>query len=459
MISAYLTVKELAALLHIKPQTLYAWAAQGKIPSVNFHGLVRFRADKIKEWVESLETKSSRPFPQKGSRLSQDDLDALIARAKQQVYTPPHGETRPASSPQERRTRMGLVKRGKIWWMTFTYQGKQVRRSTGTPDKRLADGILSKIKTEIIEGRYFEVLEEHKRTFDELMERFEQEHIPKKASQRAYFGYTKRLRGFFGSLVLAQVTPKVIVQYKNQRYADGVSPATINRELAVMKKAFNLARKEWEWCRDNPVSRVSLEKENNKRDRWLTHEEEARLLAACSPWVKEIVVFALNTGMRMGEILALTWAGVDLFRRTVTVFRSKNGERRTIPVNQTVLEILKEKVRVRSIHQDLVFSSQAGTMVDHNNLRRGFRAAIKTAKIADLHFHDLRHTFATRLTQGGIDLYKVQRLLGHKSPIMTQRYAHHYPETLRDGVEYLDRAKAVSTISAQSAGLAGGTIS
>jgi integrase len=352
---------------------------------------------------------------------------------------------------------MGLVKRGNVWWMSFMYQGRQVRRSTGTPDKRLADAILSKIKTEIIEGRYFNILEEQKRTFNELMDRFKEEHVPKKASQRSYHGYIKRLRPFFGPMTLAEITPRVIVQYKNKRYADKVSPATINRELAVMKKAFNLARKEWEWCRDNPVSRVSLEKENNQRDRWLTHEEEERLLAACLPWVKQIVVFALNTGMRMGEILALTWAGADLFRRTVTVFRSKNGERRTIPVNHTVLELLKEKARGRSLDQDLVFCSQAGTMVDHNNLRRAFRAAMGKAKIADFHFHDLRHTFATRLTQGGIDLYKVQRLLGHKSPIMTQRYAHHYPESLRDGVDYLDRAKAVSTISAQSAGLAGGT--
>lgn len=110
------------------------------------------------------------------------------------------------------------------------------------------------------------------------MDRFKEEHVPKKASQRSYHGYIKRLRPFFGPMTLAEITPKVIVQYKNKRYVDGVSPATINRELAMMKKAFNLARKEWEWCRDNPVSRVSLEKENNKRDRWLTHEEEERLL-------------------------------------------------------------------------------------------------------------------------------------------------------------------------------------
>ncbi|MCG3775467.1 MAG: hypothetical protein JW395_2307 [Nitrospira sp.] len=81
--------------------------------------------------------------------------------------------------------------------------------------------------------------------------------------------------------------------YKNQRYTDGVKPATMNRELATLKKAFNLARREWEWCTDNPVCRVSMEKENNSRDRWLTVEEEQRLLAAAAPWLQELVVFAI----------------------------------------------------------------------------------------------------------------------------------------------------------------------
>jgi integrase len=86
-----------------------------------------------------------------------------------------------------------------------------------------------------------------------------------------------------------------------------------------------------------------MEKEQNSRDRWLTEQEEARLLMAAAAWLREVVTFAVNTGMRRGEILALTWAGVDFTRRTVTVFKSKNGERRTIPVKQTVLDLLSHK--------------------------------------------------------------------------------------------------------------------
>ena len=347
---------------------------------------------------------------------------------------------------------MGLVKRGNVWWMYFTYEGKQVRKSTGTADRRLADAILSKVKVQIVEGQYFEQATARFHTFTELMDRYEKEHVARKLRHRGLKGYMKNLRSFFGEQTLAEITPKQIVAYKNKRYEDGVAPATINRELANLKKAFNLAVREWEWCHQNPVSRVSMEKENNKRDRWLTHEEERSLLGACAPWLHDLVTFALHTGMRMGEILDLTWRGVDLSRRTVSVFRSKNGERRTIPVNETILQLLKGKSKVRSLASDRVFCSKAFTPMESGHLRRAFRLVLSKAKIEDFHFHDLRHTFATRLVQAGIDIYKVQRLLGHKSPIMTQRYAHHYPESLRDGVEILDRRGSISTDLAQSAG-------
>jgi integrase len=347
---------------------------------------------------------------------------------------------------------MGLVKRGDVWWMYFTYQGQQVRKSTGTVDRRLADAILSKVKVQIVEGQYFEKAVAQSHTFTELMDRYEQEHVLRKLRHRGVKGYMNNLRAFFGDRTLADITPKLIVAYKNKRYEDGKAPATINRELANLKKAFNLALREWEWCHQNPVTRVSMEKENNKRDRWLSEDEESRLLTACAPWLHDLVTFALHTGMRMGEILELTWRGVDFTRRTVTVLRSKNGERRTIPVNETVLRVLKEKTKVRSLASDLVFCSKAFTPMESGHLRRSFRLALSKAKIEEFHFHDLRHTFATRLVQAGIDLYKVQQLLGHKSPIMTQRYAHHYPESLRDGVEILDRPRKSSTVLAQSAG-------
>ncbi len=181
------------------------------------------------------------------------------------------------------------------------------------------------------------------------------------------------------------------------------------------------------------------------RDRWLTIEEEDRLVDACAGWLREVVLFALDTGLRMGEILALAWRAVDQPRRIVTDFESKNGERRALPLNQTVLNVLKERAKVRSLNTDLVFPGRANTPLEDSHLRRAFRGA-KKGQDPRFPFSRPPHTFATRLIQTGVELYKVQRLLGHKSPMMTQRYAHHYPESLRGGVEKLDRFRPLSRI-------------
>ena len=154
--------------------------------------------------------------------------------------------------------------------------------------------------------------------------------------------------------------------------------------------------------------------------------------------------------MRLGEILSLGWRGVDLSRETITVFESKNDEKRTIPINDSTVKMLKKLGKVRPMKTDLVFYSGCHTALDARNVRRDFQTALKNAQIEDFRFHDLRHTFATRLIQNGVDVYKVQTLLGHKSPGMTQRYAHHYSESLRDGVEVLDRVRKRSTDLAQS---------
>jgi integrase len=335
---------------------------------------------------------------------------------------------------------MGLFKRGSVWWMNFVYQGKQHRRSTETDDPKLAKRILDKVKGEIAGGKWFERLPGEERTFEDLMEKYMQEYsIPKKASSKRDQTSLLHLKPFFGKCLLPEVTPSLLNEYKVMRRLGGAAPATINREMALMKHAYSLAVREWEWTRDNPVKKISMEKENNKRDRWLTDEEEKKLLEEASEWLREIIVFALNTGMRLGEILSLTWKATDLDRRTATIFKSKNGEKRTIPLNETALEVLKRRSKVRSQKCDLVFYSENHTRFDYSNLEKAFHSALAKASIEDFRFHDLRHCFATKLVQRGVDLYKVQLLLGHKTPLMTQRYAHHYPESLREGVEALGR--------------------
>jgi integrase len=333
---------------------------------------------------------------------------------------------------------MGLYKRGSVWWMSFVCKGKYYRKSTETEDRKLAQRILNKVKGEIAERKWFESLPGEEKTFKEMMEKYLDEYASKKAAAESFKRYARKAISLLGDYALLDITPKVINEFKTKRRNNGLGPASINRELATMKKAFNLAIREWEWVRDNPVSRVSMEQENNERDRWLGDEEEKRLLELCPSWLRELVMFALNTGMRLGEIISLEWKGVDLFRKTVTIFKSKNKEMRTIPINETIFEMLKSKVRVKSI-SGLVFHSPSHTKLHITSVDHAFKKALRRAGIENFRFHDLRHTFATRLVQAGRDLYKVQRLLGHKSPAMTQRYAHHYPESLRDTVEILDK--------------------
>lgn len=205
----------------------------------------------------------------------------------------------------------------------------------------------------------------------------------------------------------------------------------------MLSRAFNLAVKEWEWLSDNPVSKVSKETENNERDQWLSPEEEAKILEECPGWLRDIIVFDLHTGLRQDELLSLEWSRVDFPRRTILIQKTKNGKPKALPLNLIALNILEEKSKVRSVKNDLVFLSSNGTKINRHNLWRAFRKVLDDAGIQDFTFHDLRHTFATRLVQRGEDIYKVAKLMGHKDIRMTQRYAHHSSESLRSGVDVL----------------------
>lgn len=328
----------------------------------------------------------------------------------------------------------------KVWWMSFTYNGRQIRRSTGTRKKRLAEQVFAKVQTEVTEGRWFDRPEGEARTFMELAQKYLEEYSKrrKRSWEKDQARLNKSLLPYFGDKIVTKISPRDISAYKTHRYAEEVSSSTINRELALMKHMYSIAVKEWEWCRDNPVKRVSMEKEGQPRDRWLTSEEEEMLLKVCPEWLQEVVVFALHTGMRQGEILGLRWKDINLLGSTATLDRTKNGDRRIVPLNRTAKELLEQKGKLRHIATDKVFTNSAGNPMDSGNLRRAFMGALKKAKITGFCFHDLRHTCATRMAQRGIDLYRVQKILGHKDIKTTQRYAHHYPESLRSGVDVLD---------------------
>ncbi len=345
---------------------------------------------------------------------------------------------------------MGLYRRGRAWWMRFTYNGKQIRRPTETTDKKLAEKIFHKVQTQIAEGKWFEKPLGSDKTVRQLLDKYLTEYSARNSTPKTQERdkYTvKTFNKFFGDAILSEIGPKDIAEYKTARRNEGRAPSTINRELGLLGHAFNLAIKEWEWVDSNPVARVSRERVHTKIERWLTFEEQKKLLAASPPWLREIIIFAVNTGWRRSEILSLTWDNVDLFKKKLTILEQKNHGKDTQPFNDQVLAVLKARNKVRSIKSNLVFYSNTGEALDGRNVLRAFYIAVEKAKIPHCRFHDLRHTFATRLVQAGVDLYKVQKLMRHKSPLMTQRYAHHFSESLRDGVDTLDK---ISTNLAQS---------
>jgi integrase len=333
----------------------------------------------------------------------------------------------------------GLYLRGSVWWMSFTCKGRHYRRSTETEDPKLAKRIYDKVKGEIAEGKWFEKLPGEDKTFKELMELLIN-YSQKRCRSNTYVSSANVLNKFFGSYLLSEVTPRLWKQFKDEREVSGIKPGTVNRDLSAFKRAFNLAcSEEYGWLNSNPVASIKQEKGVTKRDRWITQEEEEALLSHAPSWLQEIIIFGLNTGMRRGEILNLCWKAVDLFRRTITIMESKNNEKRTIPMNEKVYILLKEEAKVRLIGCDLVFHSpQSKSKIFSSALVRAFAKCVEKAGLEDLHFHDLRHTFGTRLSQKGEDVLTIKALLGHKTLIMTSRYVHHNVDSLRRAVEGLN---------------------
>jgi integrase len=336
---------------------------------------------------------------------------------------------------------MGLYRRGKIYWYTISYNGRRVQASTGTSNKRLAEKIYAKVFNDLIEGTYFEQERIRQIRFEQMVKRY----LAQYEKQRD--GHTvKQLMKYFSGMTIGEITTPVVNDYRIMRL-EVVKPATVYQELALLRRMFNVAIREWEWLRDNPVSRLSFAVGNrNARDRWLTGEEEQKLLKhATNPWwLRPLLITALHSGMRKGEILNLKWADVDFKRRCITVQKSKNKTKRTIPLSNTLHSTLKE-MKIRDI-SGRVFP------ISDRSLRAAFGKTLEKSGIEDFRFHDLRHTFATRLVQNGVDLYKVKELLGHKTIAMTMRYAHHCPETLRSSVEVLDACYNSATVAAEAKG-------
>lgn len=335
---------------------------------------------------------------------------------------------------------MGLYKRGKVWWMVFTCKGKHYRKSTWTGERRLAQRILDKVKGEIAQGRWFERLPEEEKTLKEAIDKYLKRSTGKVPGSRCNDRCISNiLLRFFGpDTLIAQITPSLIADYKEKRIEEGIGPGSINNELNFISHLFKIAIREWEWLRENPVQNILREKVP-PRCRWLTEEEEKKLLDACPQWLRELVIFAEQTGLREDEILSLQWSEIDLLRNTIKICKQKNKEMDTLSLNETAAEVLNG--RVRHIRSSLVFYDAEGKKIKKGRLLFTLHEACRKAGIQHTHFHDLRHTWATWLHQDGGDPLSIQKLGRWKDSRMLQRYAHHTPESLRATAKILDRRR------------------
>ncbi|MSQ55592.1 MAG: site-specific integrase [Betaproteobacteria bacterium] len=229
-----------------------------------------------------------------------------------------------------------------------------------------------------------------------------------------------------GAYTLATITPELLGRYRDRlQTGEGFSNATVNRYLSVLSKTYSNAITEWHWTQDNPLRRVSKKTEPRGIVRYLSDGERTALLDACRKSefrpLYLIVLFALTTGMRRGELLGLRWHDIDLERRVAVLHNTKNGDRRSVPVVPEVAALLREHGRVRKLDNDLIFASEGvGPIWPEKYWYR----ALKVAKIKDFRFHDLRHTAASYLAMSGATTPEIAAVLGHKTLAMVKRYAH-----------------------------------
>jgi len=326
---------------------------------------------------------------------------------------------------------MGLFKKGKNWFIDYYPYGRRKREKVG-PNKQFAELALQKRKVQIAEGKFLDIKKEERLTFDEIAQDFLNYSQLNKSSYQRDLISVKHFNPYFSRKRVTEITPILIEQYKAKRVHEGKKPATINRELTALKSIFGWAIKNKK-ATENPVKLVKFFKEDNIRTRYLSRDEIKRLLDTCPLCLSRVVVCALLTGMRRGEILNLTWDDINLSQGIILLKHTKSGKMREIPISAPLEKLLLEcHQNTDGIH---VFCNERGE--PYRNIGSFFERIVQRANIQDFHFHDLRHTAASYMVMLGIDLATVKDILGHSKFDMTLRYAHLAPIHKKEAMEIL----------------------
>jgi len=340
---------------------------------------------------------------------------------------------------------MGVILKRDNWYIDYYCNGRRKREKIGT-SKKLAEIVLKKRKVAIAEGKFLDIKKEQKIRFEDFASEYLELHSKLKKSYYTDVKIIGLLVKYFSGKYLYEITSLDIEKFKSARanqvkkskLKDGkeqfIAPATVNRSLAVLKSMFNRAIV-WGKADNNPFKGVKLFKENNQRLRFLEKEEIGKLLENCYEHLKPIVIVALNTGMRKGEILGLRWRDIDIQRGIIHLLDTKNGEKREVPMNEivqrTIIGVLKHP------ESQYIFCNNKGQ--PYGDIKKSFLTALGKSGIVNFHFHDLRHTFASQLVMSGVDLNTVRELLGHKSLEMTLRYSHLSPDHKKRAVDVLGK--------------------
>lgn len=346
---------------------------------------------------------------------------------------------------------MAIFKRGETWWYEFVFAGKRVRESAGTPSKTVAKEAEKTRRRDLektLVGIPVEKRETRVQSVADVVRRYSKDYpLTHRPSSVAFS--RKRLHWitkYLGATLLGDLTEGRIRDYIRARQGDGAAGRTINMELGELSRAIG---------RDWSVLWPSVRKQEERKDigRAITAEEESRLLRAASdsrlPLIATFVRIALATGMRAGEITSLTWAQVDMEKRTVRVGRAKTvaGTGRVIPMNGTLYAVFSQHAawfadRFAELRPEwYVFAAGAPTPNDPtkpaSNLQTSWENTRNRAGV-QCRFHDLRHTAISRMAEAGVPDAIIMALAGHVSKAMLERYSHISMAGKRRAVEALE---------------------
>ena len=312
-----------------------------------------------------------------------------------------------------------------VWWIRYRdADGRLRREKAGT--KAVALKLYIKRKQEALEGRKLpENLKKRETTFGELMDdaiEYSRRNTPEGGEKR-YKCRMEIIRERFGSMSADSITPQILTRWLADRQKEfDWRPATVNRYKAFFSLAFRLGL-ENRRCKTNPARLVKRLREDNERVRFLSAEEEEKIRAVIERDFPEHMPefeIALHCGVRQGEQYKLSWSAVDPDAR-MTLRQTKNGSTRHVPLNAVARGAFRE-LRNQSGAEDRVFIGEHGKPL--KKPRHWWDKVLAEAGIEDFHWHDLRHTFASRLVMAGVDLRTVAQLLGHRTLQMVMRYSH-----------------------------------